>query len=104
MGESVYSSKKTIFPWEDFLLCRDSLQATKSFSFFSFSSSFAFAIAFLPLSSFTFFHPFTSFLARSLLESAVMVALKYSDKVNASMLFAIISVRKTDGHVQMRKD
>lgn len=65
MGQSVYSSKKTIFLGQDFLLCRESLQATKKvfpFPFFSFSSSFALAIAFLLLSSFTFFLLSFSFL------------------------------------------
>lgn len=35
-GQSVYSSKKTIFLVEDFLLCRESLQATKKFFLFLF--------------------------------------------------------------------
>lgn len=107
--EKVYTlQRKQYFLGKIFFFAGNHCKLQKKFFLFSFSSSFAFAIAFFSLSSFTFFHPFpsflVSFLARSLLESAVMVALKYSDKVNASMLFAIISVRKTDGHVQMRKD
>lgn len=108
MRESVYSSKKAIFAWEDFLLCRESVQATKKAFFFLFFyfpfpllSQLLFAFVFFNFLSFVLF---SSFLVRSLLESATVVVLKCLDKANASMLFAITSVRKTDGHVQMRKD
>lgn len=69
MGESVCSSKKTIFAWEDFLLFRESLQATKKFFFFFFfffpfrlplPLQLPFCLCLLLLS---FFCPFPSLLA-----------------------------------------